>query len=72
MHDDWTYFVYQGNSDAKQFYKDFVDDKKSGIYVIVLHPWVESMDKARLEELDLFVYEQKEAGVIIKSLDSFY
>lgn len=72
MHDDWTYFVYQGNSDAEQFYKDFADDKKSGIYVMVLHPWVQSMDDKRLEELDLFIYSQKEAGATIASLDKFY
>ncbi len=72
MHDDWTYFIYQNNTDAEAFYKDFAEDKKSGIYTIVLHPWVQSMDEKRLEELDLFIYDQKEAGTKIASLDKFY
>ncbi len=72
MHDDWTYFIYQENTDAKQFYEDFVNDKKNEIYVVVLHPWVQAMDDERLKELDNFVKDQKAKGTMIASLDDFY
>jgi len=74
---DWDYFIYENKTDADKFYDILYDDiisikDKDAVYVVLLHPWVLSLDESRINSLDSFVKKLKESKIKIDSLDKIY
>lgn len=74
---DWEYFIYENKTDANKFYDILYSDitsikDKDAVYVVLLHPWVLSLDKSRIEGLKDFVKKLKESKIKIDSLDNIY
>ena len=74
---DWDYFIYENKTDADKFYdilyKDITNIRdKDAVYVVLLHPWVLSLDESRINGLDTFVKKLKESKIKIDSLDKIY
>jgi len=75
--DDWEYFIYENKTDADKFYDILYSDitsikDKDAVYVVLLHPWVLSLDESRIDGLDSFIEKLKESEIKIDSLDKIY
>ena len=75
--DDWSYFINDNKTNSSEFYDILYEDvqeiKDQNVnYVVLLHPWVLSLDKTRIEGLEEFIKKLKYDNVNIKSLDEIY
>jgi len=75
--DDYSFFIGEGNNDTEKFYnlieKDINETRNQNVhYVVLLHPWVLSLDKERIKGLEEFIKRLKYDNVDIKSLDEIY
>jgi len=75
--DDYSYFIDENKTNSSEFYGGLYRDislikDKNVNYVVLLHPWVISMDKARIKGLEEFIKKLKYDNVDIKSLDEIY
>lgn len=75
--DDWEYFMNENRTDAKEFYGMLYEDIKISkdreiTYIVLLHPWVLSIDEKRVDEFEEFVEKLRAERIEIKSLDEIY